>query len=137
VGDGGAAVVRGRLLHAHAHDPDVLAEEAIEGAKAAIRSQLAFYGSTPAYRPVLALHGWEDLADELHALSRTREPDAWERMAALVDDDVLDAFAVVAEPDRVAGEIRERFGDAVDRFSFYAPYEAEPGVLEGIVADLR
>lgn len=106
-------------------------------AKDAIRGQLAFYGSTPAYRPVLELHGWGDLADRLHRLSTSAEPDSWERMADLIDDEVLEAFAVVTEPDRVAGEVRARFGGLVDRFSIYAPYEAEPGLWAPILADLR
>jgi probable F420-dependent oxidoreductase len=112
-------------------------EERITAAKDAIRGQLAFYGSTPAYRPVLELHGWGDVADELHALSRRNEPHAWQQMSELVTDEILDTFAIVAEPAAVAGEVRARFGDLVDRFSFYAPYEPEPDLWEGILSELR
>lgn len=112
-------------------------ERAIEEAKHPIRTQLAFYGSTPAYRSVLALHGWEDVAEQLHALSTRQEPDTWERMAELISDEILETFAIVAEPDDVAEEIRSRFAGHVDRFSYYAPYEAEPGLWEGVMADLR
>ena len=68
----------------------------------AVKATIAFYGSTPAYRPVLELHGWEALADELHALSVGRREDKWTAMRDLVDDEVLATFAVVAEPDDVA-----------------------------------
>ena len=59
-------------------------------------------------------------------------------MGELIDDEVLDAFAVVAPLDEVAGRVGERFGDLVDRFSFYAPYRVDPeqwrAVLEGFRA---
>ncbi|HWD95489.1 MAG TPA: LLM class F420-dependent oxidoreductase [Acidimicrobiales bacterium] len=81
-----------------------------------VRKQIAFYGSTPAYRGVLELHGWQDLQPKLNELSRAGE---WDAMAELVDDDVLDAFSVVASHDDVATRVTERFGDVVDRFSLY------------------
>jgi probable F420-dependent oxidoreductase len=112
-------------------------EERLTAAKDAIREQLAFYGSTPAYRPVLALHGWGDVAEELHALSRRNEPGAWQQMAALISDEILETFAVVAAPGEVAGEVRARFDGVVDRFSFYAPYEPEPDVWRTVLDDLR
>src|SRR4029077_2488159 len=64
----------------------------------ATKQQIAFYGSTPAYRPVLDLHGWGDLQTELNALSKQGE---WVKMGQLIDDEVLAAFAVVTEPDKV------------------------------------
>lgn len=109
-------------------------EETMAAAAAAVRSQIAFYGSTPAYRGVLELHGWGDLQGELNALSKQGD---WVAMAGLIDDDVLDAFAVVAEPDAVAAGLRKRFGDVVDRISFYAPYAVEPGFWAGVARDLR
>ena len=60
----------------------------------AVRARVAFYGSTPGYRHVLALHGLDDLFGELHELSRTG---GWDRMSALVDDDTLRTFAAYAE----------------------------------------
>ena len=91
-------------------------------------------GSTPAYRPVLELHGWEALADELHALSVGRSDDKWTAMRDLVDDEVLDAFAVVAEPDAVGAEVRRRFDGVVDRFSVYASYPAPLDLWDPLVA---
>jgi hypothetical protein len=105
-------------------------------AKAAkgVREQIAFYGSTPAYRPVLELHGWGDLQSELNTLSKRGE---WVQMGELIDDDILNAFAVVAPLDQVAAEVRSRFGDLVDRFSFYAPYKVDPEMWKSVVAGFK
>jgi probable F420-dependent oxidoreductase len=105
-----------------------------ETARKMVKAQIAFYGSTPAYRPVLELHGWGDLQPELNGLSKRGE---WGTMAGLIDDEVLDAFAVTAEPSDVAGRVRERFGDVIDRFSFYAPYHLEPETWAEVVAGFR
>ncbi|MFJ4199504.1 TIGR03617 family F420-dependent LLM class oxidoreductase [Streptomyces sviceus] len=112
-------------------------EEEMTRAIDGTRAQIAFYGSTPAYRGVLELHGWGELGDELHALSTSRREDKWEAMSGLVDDEVLHTFAVVAEPERVAGEIRRRYGALVDRVSFYTAYEIDAEVWEPIVQELR
>ena len=93
-------------------------DEAFEASAAATRKQLAFYGSTPAYRPVLELHGWGDLQSDLNTLSKRG---AWDEMAGLIDDDVLEAFAVVGPLDTVAERVTERFAGVVDRFNVYAP----------------
>ena len=74
-------------------------DESMAAAAKGVRQQIAFYGSTPAYRPVLELHGWGDLQTELNTLSKRGE---WVKMGELIDDDVLDAFAVVCPLDEVA-----------------------------------
>lgn len=84
----------------------------LASAIAATRKQIAFYGSTPAYRRVLELHGWGDLQDELHRLSLQGE---WDAMGVLIDDDVLDAFAVVGPVDTVAAGLRSRCIGVADR----------------------
>lgn len=111
--------------------------EQMETAKAAVRQHLSFYGSTPAYKPVLELHGWGEVADQLTRLSKENQPDSWLRMSDLISDDILETFAIVAEPEKVAAEVGQRFGTVVDRLSFYAPYDTEPGLWEGVLADLR
>jgi hypothetical protein len=83
-----------------------------------MRSTIAFYGSTPAYRPVLDHHGWGALGEELHRLSRVGE---WQQMGTIVDDDVLHTFAVIGDAAGVATEIRARFGDLVDRLQLGMP----------------
>jgi probable F420-dependent oxidoreductase len=78
-----------------------------------MRGQIAFYGSTPAYRGVLDHHGWGELGDELHRLSKVGD---WGAMAALVDDEVLHTFAVIVHSAEDAGtEIARRFGGIADR----------------------
>jgi probable F420-dependent oxidoreductase len=103
-------------------------------AAAGVRRQIAFYGSTPAYRPVLELHGWAELGQQLNLLSRRQE---WAQMGELIDDDVLDAFAVSGNPVEVAAGIRQRFGDIATRISLYTPYHAEPDDLAATAAALR
>jgi len=83
----------------------------------AVRQQLAFYGSTPAYRPVLELHGWGELQTELNALSKQGE---WVQMGKLITDDVRDAFAVEGEPEELPKKIVAKVGGVVDRVSFYS-----------------
>jgi probable F420-dependent oxidoreductase len=68
-------------------------ETELAAAAATTRKQIAFYGSTPAYRKVLEMHGWGDLQHELHRLSVRGD---WDAMGSLIDDEILDAFAVVA-----------------------------------------
>ncbi len=106
-------------------------DQGTEAAADAVRQQIAFYGSTPAYRPVLELHGWGDLQSELNTLSKRGE---WVKMGGLIDDDVLNAFAIVCPLDSVATEVRNRFEGMVDRFSFYAPYKVDPEVWKGVLA---
>jgi probable F420-dependent oxidoreductase len=87
-------------------------EAAFEASRDAIRKQIAFYGSTPAYRGVLESHGWGALQDELTRLSKRGR---WDEMGGLVDDDMLGTFAVVAEPDEVVPKLRARCEGAIDR----------------------
>jgi probable F420-dependent oxidoreductase len=112
-------------------------EEEMTAAAQAVKATIAFYGSTPAYRPVLELHGWGALADELHALSVGRLEDKWTAMRDLVDDEVLGTFAVVAEPEDVAAQVRARYDGLVDRFSVYASYPADLELWDPLVAAFR
>lgn len=109
-------------------------EQSMTAAAKGVREQIAFYASTPAYRPVLELHGWGHLQPELNTLSKRGE---WVQMGELIDDDILNAFAVVAPLDKVAGEVTARFGGLVDRFSFYAPYKVEPEMWRDVLAGFR
>ena len=98
------------------------------------RQQIAFYGSTPAYRPVLDLHGWGGLQDELNTLSKQGR---WVEMGNLVDDEILNTFAVVGEPEQLAPELHRRFGDVIQRISFYAPYKSDPARWRGVLDALK
>ncbi len=93
-------------------------EEEREAAVGGVRMLLAFYGSTPAYRPVLDVEGYADLQPELNALSKRGDVTA---MAALVDDDLLRRIAVVGDVAECAAEIDRRFGDLTERVCCYFP----------------
>jgi|SRR5882757_354322 len=101
-------------------------EAELATAAVAVRKQIAFYASTPAYRKVLELHGWGELQTELNRLSKQGE---WDAMGELIDDKVLHAFATVGSPAAVAHGLRERYGDVVDRISLYMPYDVDPAQL--------
>lgn len=93
-------------------------DEEIAWAESETRRQIAFYATTPAYRPVLDLHGWGDLQSELRGLSKA---DRWEEVGTLIDDRILDSFAVRADIDDVPAELQGRFGGLVDRIRLYMP----------------
>lgn len=110
-------------------------DEEFAKAKAATQQQIAFYGSTPNYRGVLDLHGWGDLQTELNTLSKRGE---WQAMGELITDDILAEFAIVAEtPEAIASGLGKRFGGAVQRLSFYAPYQSDPDRWAAVMADLK
>ncbi|HEX3566212.1 MAG TPA: TIGR03617 family F420-dependent LLM class oxidoreductase [Acidimicrobiales bacterium] len=90
-------------------------DEEIEAEVGAIREQLAFYASTPAYRPILELHGWGDMGAELTRLSKAGH---WNEMKHLITDEVVDTFAIVAPVKEVPHVLNRRLGDVVDRVSF-------------------
>ena len=83
-----------------------------ERSRVAVTRQLAFYASTPAYKGVLDVHGWGDLQPELNALSKQGE---WVAMGERISDEVLEQFAIVTEPDNVAGQMAKRFSGTIDR----------------------
>jgi probable F420-dependent oxidoreductase len=87
-------------------------QEEFDANKKTTCERIAFYGSTPAYAPVLELHGWNDLQPELNRLSRLGQ---WEEMGRLISDEILEAFAVVGEPDEVVDQFIQRFAGLVDR----------------------
>ncbi len=83
---------------------------------------------------MLELHGWGDLQTELNRLSKQGK---WVEMGEFIDDDILDAFAVVGEPEQVPALLKGRYGDIVDRLSFYAPYQADPDRWSKILAGFK
>ena len=92
-------------------------DDDIAAQAASARKQIAFYGSTPAYRAVLEHHGWGDAQTELNRLSKQGR---WNDMGDVIDDDMLAAFAIVADPPDVPARLAERFGGTLDRLQFYA-----------------
>jgi probable F420-dependent oxidoreductase len=100
------------------------------------RSQIAFYASTPSYRVVLDVHGW-DFGDELNALSRRG---AWDEMSKLIPDEVVEQVAVEAPIDGLGAALKARYGGRIQRIGYYALAEAtglRDEDLARIVADTR
>ena len=100
---------------------------AIEGTK----KRIAFYGSTPAYRQVLELHGWGDAQGELNTLSKQGR---WDDMTEVITDEMLHEFSVVGTPAEVAPRLVEKVGKTYQRITFYYPYEADPAVWSELLA---
>jgi probable F420-dependent oxidoreductase len=83
------------------------------------RQQIAFYASTPSYRPVMALHGWEQAAEQLSSLAARGR---WAEMPELIDDGMLAAFAAIAGPSELLGALNARYAGLADRLSLYIPF---------------
>jgi probable F420-dependent oxidoreductase len=84
-----------------------------------VKQQIAFYASTRTYSPVLAVHGWQDLAPKLHRKSVEAD---WQGMADLISDEMLDAYAVTGTYDTLHTRLEERYAGLLDRTGFYQPY---------------
>ena len=106
----------------------------MQQAAAGTRQQIAFYGSTPAYSGVLEIHGWNDLQPQLNALSKQGK---WVEMGDLITDEILNTFAVVGEPETIAPELTKRYGDVIQRLSFYAPYSSDQNRWAQVIADIK
>lgn len=102
----------------------------------AARRLLAFYGSTPAYRPVLDLHGWGDVQPELNALSKQGR---WVEMSRAITDEMLHTIAACGTPAQIAAQVRQRVravGDLADTVCLYQPGPIALDVLAEIVGAL-
>jgi hypothetical protein len=102
--------------------------------KTAARKQLAFYGSTPAYLPTLACHGWEALHRDLNHMSKQGR---WDEMAALIDDEILETIAVVGPRAEIAGKLRARLDGIADGVSLTHNRAPDPSQWADVVAQLR
>ncbi|MDI6910928.1 TIGR03617 family F420-dependent LLM class oxidoreductase [Nocardioides sp.] len=109
-------------------------DEELAAATSGVRGLLAFYGSTPAYLPVLEVEGWSDVQPELNRLSKQGE---WAAMVGLVTDEMLETLAVRGTPEECAAEIRRRFGDVAERVCCYFPgYDAPLDQVADLAAAL-
>jgi len=84
-----------------------------------VKQQIAFYGSTRTYQPVLDCHGWGDLTTKLHRKSIEGD---WKGMADLITDEMLDTYAVTATYDKLAAALQARYAGLLDRTGLYQPY---------------
>ncbi|BBX17858.1 LLM class F420-dependent oxidoreductase [Mycolicibacterium duvalii] len=110
----------GRSRDQFAVVPEIIVSVDAEGNRDhhSTRMLLAFYGSTPAYRPVLDAHGWGDLQPELNAMSKQGR---WQEMATLIDDEILYTIAACGTPAEIADHIRDRVVGVSDRICLYQP----------------
>jgi probable F420-dependent oxidoreductase len=109
-------------------------EEDFERVKLAARKQLAFYGSTPAYKPTLDCEGWGDLHLDLNRLSKQGK---WDEMTELISDEVLEAIAVVGPRNEIAGKLMARLDGVADGVSLTHNRAPDPSQWADIVADLK
>ena len=107
-------------------------EEAYEKSRAATRHRIGFYGSTPAYKPVLAEHGWGDLQPVLNRMTKEGK---WDKLAGEISDEMLETFACVGTPTEAVGKVKERFDGYINRMTLDS--RTSPDVLSQQLAVLR
>jgi len=108
----------------------------LQAASEEVRRRIAFYASTRTYFPVLECHGFGEVGQRLHQMSLRGQ---WVEMEELIDDDMLEAFAVVAEYDQVADRMMQRYGGLLDEvnFSIYTASPPDEAELRKIIRKLQ
>ncbi len=91
-----------------------------------VRSQVAFYASTPTYSKVMDLHGWGEIRERLSSLAIRQR---WAEMPALITDDILAQFALEGWPDELPALVRARYRGLLDRVTFYLPFDPQRQAL--------
>jgi len=109
-------------------------EEKFEASKLAARKQLAFYGSTPAYKPTLECHGWGDVHTELNAMSKQGR---WDEMTDLISDEILEAIAVVGTRQGIANKLTKRLEGIADSVSLTHNRCPDPAHWADVVRELQ
>ncbi len=101
-----------------------------------VRMQIAFYASTPSYRRVFSLHGWENVAEKLSGYAARRQ---WGEMGELIDDAILETFAVVAPPEEIPAALLARYQGLADRLTLYTPFmpAEKDRFWESLIAGMR
>lgn len=94
----------------------------LEAAGRSVKTQIGFYASTPNYRVILECHGWGQVARDL---TRKSIQGDWDGMAALITDEMLDAFAVVGRPDELPEKLRRRYTGLLDRLGVYESFRPD------------
>ena len=103
-------------------------------AELATRAQIAFYASTPAYRPVLELHDRAALQPELR--ERTKSDD-WASLLQLVDDELFDLVAIRGTPTECGTELARRTHGLVDRVAPNASYPSRRAIWPEVLKAFR
>ena len=99
-----------------------------------VRYRVAFYASTPAYWPVLDVHGLQELGRKLNVMSKAGQ---WDKMAGEISDDVVRLFTAVGTHRQLAGAIAERFGGVTDSITLSGGYGVRQQVPPDLVQDIR
>lgn len=107
-------------------------EEDLQQAREDIRFRIGFYGSTPAYRPVLETHGWGDLQPELRNLTQEGR---WHELGSLISDEILETFACVGEPLAMARQMHDCFAGQIDRTAI--GFDLKPETISEQLAILK
>ena len=109
-------------------------DEAVAATSAWVRQRIAFYGSTPAYWPVLEIHGLGDLGRKLNRMTKDG---LWDQLAAEISDDTLHLFAAIGRHDEIAGAITERFGTCADVVFASASAEIPGDFPPDLITDIQ
>lgn len=109
-------------------------DEAVASASAWVRQRIAFYGSTPAYWPVLEIHGLGELGRKLNRMTKDG---LWDQLAAEISDDVLHLFAAIGRHDEIAGAIATRFGPHADVVLASTSSEIPGNFPPDLIADIQ
>jgi probable F420-dependent oxidoreductase len=99
---------------------------AVKEQREKMRAQISFYASTPTYRTVLEVHGWEEAGEKLGKLARDK---MWEEMPKMISDEMLHAYVIEAAPDEIGHALKERYEGLTDRVALYMPFV--PGEQDG------
>jgi len=110
-----------------------LNDEQLQAAIGSARGQVAFYGSTPAYKPVLEVHGWEGMQQEWSNFAKAGK---WVEMMGLVTDEMLETFVLIGTPEEVASKMKERCGGKMDRVSPVV-YQPDTELLKTLLKALK
>jgi len=109
-------------------------EAEIKKGKGAVKQRIAFYASTRSYLPVLAAHGWEEVGLQLYRLSLEGK---WEEMANLINDEMLEQFAITGTYDEVVPKLKERWGDVITSVTLDLPASTPEQHLGAIIQGLQ
>ena len=101
--------------------------DAVAKAAEIVRYRVGFYGSTPAYWPVLETHGYGDLGRKLNSMTKNGD---WDKLAAEITDDVLNLFCVIGRYDELTSLVRNRFSHMCDVISTGLNEDFPPDLLQ-------
>ena len=109
-------------------------EQEYQAAEKSVKDLLGFYASTPAYKPPMNAIGYGDLQEKLNKLSKAGQ---WDKLASLIDDEFVSAFATRGKPEEIAEKLIEKYGSYTDRLAIYAPYAAADSMWKKIIRQLK